>query len=249
MTKRLTRCGRGGSGRRRLIAGSGGPGVEWSPSPRCGRSRSWSPTPSESRNRPTSPKAFVGLTDRHLPKAIVRLGGLGQLRSVAAAVSVDTAGFASPLPRRRLPVSVSIGISVDVICGRCRPCKVSVAGSASVTGAGMLSGGGEPNRARALLMPSPIALTRSAVTSPGRASGSAVPGWVPTADAAVIAQFHEHPEERLDHVDHRLGHPHGAQRSEQRQVLGLEEVVVGVAVGALVGGDVDGSSGRLTSKG
>ena len=32
-------------------------------------------------------------------------------------------------------------------------------------------------------------------------------GGVPWWDSAVIAQLHEHPEERLDHVDHGLRHP------------------------------------------
>ncbi len=51
-------------------------------------------------------------------------------------------------------------------------------------------------------------------------------GGIPRRDGAVIAQFHDLPEERLDHVDQRLGHPQGAQRTEQREVLGFEEVVV-----------------------
>ena len=55
-------------------------------------------------------------------------------------------------------------------------------------------------------------------------------GGLPRRDAVVIAQLHDDPEERLHHVDQRLGHPQGAQRTEQRQVLSLEEVVVGVAV-------------------
>ena len=57
---------------------------------------------------------------------------------------------------------------------------------------------------------------------------------LPRRDVAVVTQFHDHPEERLEHVNHRLGHAQGAQRAEQRQVLRLEEVVVGVTVSALV---------------
>ena len=75
-------------------------------------------------------------------------------------------------------------------------------------------------------------------------------GGFPRPDAAVIAQVHDHLEERLDHVDQLLGHPQGAQRTEQRQVRVIEEVVVGVAVGALVSRRrPSGSAGRLTSNG
>jgi hypothetical protein len=32
-------------------------------------------------------------------------------------------------------------------------------------------------------------------------------GGLPPGDAAVIAEFHDHPKERLDHIDHRPGTP------------------------------------------
>jgi len=48
---------------------------------------------------------------------------------------------------------------------------VKVAGAARVTGAGMLSSGGEPTRAAALLIPWPIALTRSVATVAGLSVG------------------------------------------------------------------------------
>ena len=110
--------------------------------------------------------------------------------------------------------------SVSVIC-----CLVVVSSETSALvisagAAGMLSSGGKPMMARALLMPSPIALTQIAGhrhqverrDQPRR-------GGLPRRDAAVIAQVHDHLEERLDHIDQRLGHPQGAQRTEQRQVL------------------------------
>ena len=61
-------------------------------------------------------------------------------------------------------------------------------------------------RASALWKPSRRASTRSAVhlrwivpwDQPRR-------GGLPRGDAAVITQFHDHPENRLYHVDHRLG--------------------------------------------
>ena len=93
-------------------------------------------------------------------------------------------------------------------------------------------GGKADEGAAALLMPSPIAVTRSAATFAGLSLGISRAG-VGSHGLMLIAQVHDHLEERLDHVDQRLGHPQGAQRSEQRQILGLEEVVAGVTVGVL----------------
>jgi hypothetical protein len=96
---------------------------------------------------------------------------------VDVAVSVDICGVRVAVPVD-VTCSVRVGVSVNVTCGVMSAFAVAVAGGAStgpavavVTGAGVLSSGGEPVRARALLMPWPIALTRSAMTFAGLSGG------------------------------------------------------------------------------
>jgi len=61
-------------------------------------------------------------------------------------------------------------------------------------------------------------LLESVAPPAGVPSGQPRRGGLPRRDAAVIAQFHEHPEGRLGHIDERLGHSEGAQRTKTTAV-------------------------------
>jgi len=145
--------------------------VGWSPSPRWDRSGSCRPTASESR---TTGRGFFG---RPAGFAVLGVEALAEGSGVAVVDDSETPAGADDTCLVRVGVSVDVtclvrvGVLLDVTSGETFAFAVSMAGAARVTGAGMLSSGGKPIRVAALLIPSPIALTRSAATFPGLSVG------------------------------------------------------------------------------
>jgi hypothetical protein len=150
------------------------------PLPRCDRSASSSPALSESRTtgRGVSrrPVGFVDSDAEALAEGPGASTGVGPV-DTSSASTVSVTSFAVFFGIRPVAVLVDItGAETSTV-----PVSGTVGASAGPraatrAGVGLVVGAGEPTGARALLMPSPIAATRSAVTVTGLSGGMSLAG-------------------------------------------------------------------------